>query len=410
MDTCELLELPNLIPRLYKASRMFRFATFHPELAKHVRRLQLRVPGVTSPVQYTRDSFGGNVPMPRPDWSKEENEIAMIEDAPDESPQQRRADLISTTNLGKTFWNSTWTIEETLALLPNLFHAENAVSILYRNALESDHVDLQQICEWTEYKEIQALESGFCVITAYMGGGITSLKLREVVTQFDKWNFSVIPLNLQHLDLDYRGSYMFSEAPYSEGDRRAIGTIRSTLKRLTQLRSLQLAFASGGDRTEEYAEEHSTTSPDPLYINDFLIDPQNDADQSFFPHLRSLRLVNCSLRVRRLQTIAIRHSATLRELELRKLTFDPGYSVNSWSEIGAMCHEALPNLSYLRLAKLITHVIIPGVEEDSENLPVPVRWNLGLEGATSYEWIKNGRGSGADLEMIGSKCPWTFEG
>ena len=388
---------------------MVRFATFNPELAKHVRRLQLRIPDITSRAPYPRDSSGGTEPMPRPDWSEEENEIAMIEDAVAESPQQRRADLITRINLGKAFCNSTWTMEETLALLPNLFHVENAVSMHYRNALESDYIDLQYICGWAEYKEIQALESGLYVIMTHMGGAITSLKLREVVTQFDNWNYSVIPSNLQHLNIDYRGSWIFSEAPYSEDDHRAIGTIRSTLKRLTQLRSLQLAFASGGDRTKEYAEGHSRTSPDPLYIDDFLIDPQNSVDQSFFPHLRSLRLVNCSLRVRGLQTIAIRHSATLRELELRKLTFNPGYSVKSWSEIGAMCHEALPNLSYLRLAKLITHVMIPGVEEDSENLPVPVRWNLGLEGATSYEWIKNGRGSGSDLEMIGSKCPWTLE-
>ncbi|KAL9072054.1 MAG: hypothetical protein Q9161_003829 [Pseudevernia consocians] len=139
---------------------MFRFATFNPELAKHERRLQLRIPDITSQAPYPRDSSGGTVPMPRPDWSEVENEIAMIEDAVAESPQQRRADLITRINLGKAFCNSTWTMEETLALLPNLFHVENAVSMHYRNALESDYIDLQYICGWAEYKEIQALESG----------------------------------------------------------------------------------------------------------------------------------------------------------------------------------------------------------------------------------------------------------
>lgn len=68
-----------------------------------------------------------------------------------------------------------------------------------------------------------------------------------------------------------------------------------------------------------------------------------------------------------------------------------------------MCHEALPNLTYLRLAKLITYSM---TEKDAGSSPMPVKWNKGLEGATSYEWIKNGKGTGADLEIIGPECPW----
>lgn len=53
---------------------------------------------------------------------------------------------------------------------------------------------------------------------------------------------------------------------------------------------------------------------------------------------------------------------------------------------------------------------IPSTIQDSpEDFPVPVKWNRGLEGATSYEWIKNGRGSGADFEMVDFTCPWIYE-
>lgn len=155
-----------------------------------------------------------------------------------------------------------------------------------------------------------------------------------------------------------------------------------------------------------HIHEDSPLSSDPLYIDDLLINPRDYADQGYFARLTSLRLVNCYLRVDGLRTIITRHNETLKELELSRVTFDPLYCVSSWSEIGAMCHETLPNLKYLRLAKLITFLPNVRLEGEPEREPMPNRWNSGFEGATSYRWIKNGRGSDGDLEIIGSKCPW----
>ena len=243
-------------------------------------------------------------------------------------------------------------------------------------------------------------------IVSHMTETTTSLKLREV-SAIDTHTFLRFPKNLQHLDLDHQLLWQLDEDRFPAFEKTIIEAWRKTLKALTQLKSLRLAFECGKDHyADGHIHEHSLSS-DPLYIDNLLINPRDSADQSYFASLTSLRLVNCYLRVHGLQSIATQHNATLKELELSRATFDPLCCVGSWSEIGGMCHEALPNLIYLRLARLITFLPSkPRLEGEPEREPIPNTWNPGLEGATSYEWIKNGRGWGADLEMIGPRCPW----
>lgn len=414
---------------------MFHFATTNPELAKHVHRLQFRIPSMITYSNLTGSCLFGN-PEDSIRLSKALEVYRALEDHDpsirrmDEagenvvgSPQQRRADQTARISVGAAVWDHSWRIREalallpneTLALLPNLFHTENAVSTLYRKHLaetearlaDYDWIDFLDLYEEPEEAQTLALAKGVRGMISHMpetiASLITSLKLREALL-FDTFAIS-FPKHLQHLDLEIRirlaGEDRFLPFDYAYQWRWMLET-------LSELKSLRLAFACGGGHyaDEEHSDGHSWMDSDTFYIDDLLIDPSDSAGPFFFSRLRSLRLVNCSLRVQGLQTIAMRHSATLKELELSRVTFDPLYCVGSWSEIGAMCHEALPNLTHLRLAKLITHSPITRFEGKPETMTMPNRWNRGLEGATSYEWIRNGRGSGADLEIIGPKCPW----
>ena len=339
------------------------------------------------------------------------------------SSQQRRAYQTARTSVAALVWEHSREMlallpNKTLASLPNLFHVENAMSTYHRKHLtetearsaDYNSIDFLDLYEKPEEAQTLALLKGVrgiqsLGIDSLTAETITSWKLREAVA-FDGFTMNP-PEHLQHLDLEIRILGLGPISPLAT----ALGW-RGMLETLSELKSLRLAFACGGGRyaDEENSDGHSWMDSDTFYIDYLLIDPcDSDSDSAglvFFPRLRSLRLVNCALRVQGLQTIAMRHSATLKELELSRVTFDPLYCVGSWSEIGAMCHEALPNLTRLRLAKLITYLPTPRLEGEPEKSPVPNSWNRGLEGATSYEWIKNGRGSGADLEIIGPRCPW----
>ena len=334
-------------------------------------------------------------------------------------PEWICSDQIVRIGVGKPLWDRPWTIKDTLALLPNLVHLENTMSAYYRKYLATIGAsctgasrtgaslmlsrDLDQ--EFVSDRAFVFLK-GVQEVVSHMTETITSLKLCEVVA-IDTDTFLNFPKNLQHLDLNLQLLWTLDEDRVPVLEKTIMEAWRKILKALTQLKSLRLTFECGKDHyADGHIHEDSPLSSDPLYMDDLLINPRDSADQSYFARLTSLRLVNCYLRVRGLQAIATRHNGTLKELELSRVTFDPLYCVGSWSEIGAMCHEALPNLRYLRLAKLITWFPNVRFEGEPEREAVPNRWNSGLEGATSYKWIKNGRGSGADYEFIGSKCPW----
>lgn len=127
----------------------------------------------------------------------------------------------------------------------------------------------------------------------------------------------------------------------------------------------------------------------PFYIDD--LDRKDDANVSFLPHLKHLSFSDCLLRMQGLLAIATSHASTLQELELSRVTFDPSYCPQSWSEIGVLCKSALPILAYLRLVKLVTH-FPKRAAAPLDEMPIPERWNKGLEGVTSYEWRKGVRG------------------
>ena len=305
-------------------------------------------------------------------------------------------------------------IRDTLRRLPNLRHVEHALSTYYLRFIDGilseiryrTRHDLQPLCYpclsdsciFATISIPDAFTEGFKLIVRDLPDSITSLKLRNVaLSQPYPSDDQGLSATLQHLDLELRipEGWDNESKPYGSA---FVEAWRRNLIHLVRLKTLRLSFEDGQGRATGY-----NSCVEPKYINDLLIDPTDDGKFIVFPHLRSLALTNCSLGICEFLAFAAARSPTLKELELSRVTFDPSYCPSSWSEIAATCKNALPNLTYLRLAKLITHFARrtdAPVEEDA----APERWNRGLEAETAYEWCK--RIHGPDVEVKGSKCSW----
>ncbi|CAD6592755.1 MAG: hypothetical protein ASARMPREDX12_006437 [Alectoria sarmentosa] len=287
-------------------------------------------------------------------------------------------------------------IRDTLRRLPNLRHVEHALSTYYLRFIDGILSEIS--CIFATISIPDAFTEGFKLIVRDLPDSITSLKLRNVaLSQPYPSDDQGLSATLQHLDLELRipEGWDNESKPYGSA---FVEAWRRNLIHLVRLKTLRLSFEDGQGRATGY-----NSCVEPKYINDLLIDPTDDGKFIVFPHLRSLALTNCSLGICEFLAFAAARSPTLKELELSRVTFDPSYCPSSWSEIAATCKNALPNLTYLRLAKLITHFARrtdAPVEEDA----APERWNRGLEAETAYEWCK--RIHGPDVEVKGSKCSW----
>ena len=285
-------------------------------------------------------------------------------------------------------------IRDTFRSLPNLYHVEHSLSIQDRitfGTLEFNVLGKTGVCIdrdsliWISTPS--SFEDGFDLMIPHIGPSITSLKLRNTtLSQVTAVGEQLLPATLRHLDLEVSGRHYDAEL---HGELLA-SVWRRHLAALQKLTTLRLRWA-----------EPQRVNPDPIYIDDLLIDPKDKV--TFFPHLKCFSVSSCLLRLDGLLAFATLHASTLGELELSHVTFDPSYCPESWSEIGALCKSVLPNLAYLRLSKLVTHF---------PKLSTPISgyslfrelWNPGLEATTAYEWRKGIYGP--DQEVKGSRCPW----
>lgn len=236
--------------------------------------------------------------------------------------------------------------------------------------------------------------NGCKLILGSLRPSITSLKLRKIpVCRYPYNGGRILLAAFRHLDLELYTQTFWDNR--SEPVRLAsVDAWRCSLAPLEQLRTLRL----GG-----WKQWNNPIIP--FYIDDLLIDRKDDANVSFLPHLKHLFFSDCFLRMQGL-AIATSHASILQELELSRVTYDPSYCPQAWSEIGLLCKSALPILAYLRLAKTVTHFPRRATAPLDE-MPIPERWNKGLKGVTSYEWRKGVHNP--DVEVIGSRCPWKVE-
>lgn len=224
---------------------MVRFATTNPELAKYVRRLQLRVPSVIFP----KDLWGSpyhslHICQALEDWN-----VAVDVGGFVIGPPERLGATAMILEAGETLWDRSWNIGHTLGLLSNLVHLENAMSPYYRKSLtvtgasctgkkQINRPDLYQEC--AQHRALVWLK-GVHEMVSHMTERITSLKVHEVVA-IDLYTFFKFPKNLQHLDLNLQLLWTLDEDRFPAFEKTIIEAWRKTLKTLTQLKSLRLAF------------------------------------------------------------------------------------------------------------------------------------------------------------------------
>ena len=371
--------------------RLVTFAAQHPDLAKLVHRLQLQVSPlidfdhpVGDRVRYLGD-FG--------EYSLEQKS-AMRKILVTPLETWRLAQLY-------TLSDASISIRDTFRSLPNLYHVEHLLSIQDRltiGRLESKildktgaYIDCGRILT---LRPSLSFDRAFILMIPHINSPIKSLKLRNISFSLgESLRNQGMPAMLQHLDLELCELSFF---PQRSSFELLAGIWRGRLAALQQLTTLRLRWAE--------------VRRDPIYIDDLLIDPADSAKSSFFPQLKCFSVSGGSLRVNGLVAFATLHAPTLQEFELHRVTFDPSYCPESWSEIGSLCKRVLPNLTYLRLSKLVTHFprlfyAPPGSAPISGSRdPVQEDWNPGLEATTAYEWRKGI--NGPDREVKGPRCPW----
>ena len=290
---------------------------------------------------------------------------------------------------------------DTFRSLPNLYHVEHLLSIqdhLTIGTLESNI--LEKTGAYVERGQIVTLrpslsfDRAFILMIPHISFPIKSLKLRNISFSLGEFlRNQGMPAMLQHLDLELCELSLF---PQRSSFELLAGIWRGRLAALQRLTTLRLRWAE--------------VRRDPIYIDDLLIDPADSTKTSIFPQLKCFSVSGGSLRVNGLVAFATLHAPTLQEFELNRVTFDPSYCPESWSEIGSLCKRVLPNLTYLRLSKLVTHFprrfyAPPGNAPNSgSGVPVQEHWNPGLEATTAYEWRKGI--NGPNREVKGPRCPW----
>ena len=371
--------------------RLVTFAAQHPDLAKLVHRLQLQVPPyITDTV---RDGLRTLDRLPEFN-SEQKSTIKDVLVPPLASWRSSQAFALS------VYPQASWEIRDTFQSLPNLYHVEHLLSIQDRltiGTLESNILEMtgayinrgQILTIWPE----ESYDKAFNLIIPHSYPTIKSLKLRNISLSTGSWRRDhYLPARLQHLDLELC-EYHYSLERRCEQLARPW---RHNLAGLQLLTTLRLRWTE--------------VCHDPIYIDDLLIDPKDSTKVIFFPRLKCFSVSGCSMRLDRLLTFATLHAPTLQEFELSRVTFDPSYCPESWSEISALCKSVLPNLTYLRLSKLVTHFprrfyAPPGSAPISgSGDPVQEHWNPGLEATTAYEWRKGI--NGPDQEVKGPRCPW----
>lgn len=291
---------------------------------------------------------------------------------------------------------------ETLRALPSVSHIGHGISTYLRQRLFEAHQKVsgnpsasQSSFRLVELSELSALEKGKQLILFSFTNTITSMSLLDMpFASLSKTWFPKVQNrleHLEHLDIQYR---VFSEIELKWGmantlswqdvARKKTGEVqlrlyrcwRTSLRNLKQLKSLRMTFLCGcGRRTSS----EGLTLNGPLYVDQILLEPTeydlgcdiiavenseqlelsatvNKRNQRcIFPKLQSLAFVNCSLSLGGLLTIAAMHKTTIKELELRRVTFDPGHYIDGVADIANICKQHLPNLAYLRLARLLTY-------------------------------------------------------
>ena len=316
-------------------------------------------------------------------------------------------------------------MRETVAVLPQIYHVENAVSLhesertarVYQQVWEEMGIDLSGYFPTVSANQSAALGRGVSYLMTALTNHITSLKLREV--PFENWLYHWrIPDQVAHLDIELTVGQQFGILKDPLQTSLAVQDWRNQFTALKRLKTLRLHCSSQGLYPNE-DEWVQTGGPD-LYFDDLLTgtslredhlqtaitaeleSPKHEGiireadtvviQTRTFPHLESLTLINCPLRQDGLLYLAAMHRLTLRNVELRRVVFDADPGVASVKGLARSCKLHLPHLRHLVLWKIDLYCPEGDLagSDAREDVASVYRWDRGEggggDGLVRYAW------------------------
>ena len=144
-------------------------------------------------------------------------------------------------------------MRETIAVLPRLYHVENAISThesermvtAYQSVWDEMKIDLSWYFPTVAHDQSRTLAQGVSYLMTSLTSTITSLKLREV--PFERWLYHWrIPSQIQHLDLELRISHEDGTLEDPAQTRFAVQDWRDQFSRLKRLKTLRLSLSCEG--------------------------------------------------------------------------------------------------------------------------------------------------------------------
>ncbi|KAL9133470.1 MAG: hypothetical protein Q9175_005343, partial [Cornicularia normoerica] len=242
-------------------------------------------------------------------------------------------------------------MRETVAVLPSLFHVENAVSthvsartaMAYQKVWDEMGRDLSGYFPSVSDDQSDTLAKGVSYLMTSLSDNITSLKLREV--PFENWLYHWrIPDQIVHLDIELRIGQESGVLKDPAQTCFAVQDWRKHFAALKRLKTLRLRLSSEGLHPNE--NEWFDMGGPKLYIDDLLtgnelsehrleaainelgyrrregISEAGVINNCTFPQLESLTLIDCPLRGDGLLYLAAMHQQTLQTLELHRVVFN----------------------------------------------------------------------------------------
>lgn len=305
-------------------------------------------------------------------------------------------------------------MRETMAVLPRLYHVENAIStheterlaMAYQQVWDEIGIDVSSYFPTPAYDQSETLSAGVSYLMTSLANNITSLRLREV--PFQNWLYHWrIPEQVKHLEIELKIGQDWGVLRDPVHMCFAVQDWRKQFATLKHLRTLRLSLSTGGLHPNE--DEWFGMGGPVLYMDDLLTGTELSEDRletlideleyrkqegtseagvinaCTSPHLGSLTLINCPLREDGLLYLSAMHQQTLQNLELHRAVFPGAPGQVAVTGVATKCIEYLPNLTHLALSKIGLYDP-DGIFSD---------WNVGEEVAAVYRWARE-EGSGSE--------------
>lgn len=376
-DIATPLLFENMVLDAKSIRKLCDFASAKPELAKHVRRVQIAMPPANLARQNSR--FEGMLRR------MDESESPVVK-ALSLANRQRFYDLLFSPLRG---WlddmrnrkplppKIAQATTDSLQIFENLQHVEVVLSQYYyqhqarasQQFFDETGYAIEDFYHNSELPVAFGLWTGSAMALSGAPPQVTSMKLRELPLnlEFGSLCLSNLHIQLVHLDLELR-VFGGVEMKYLKD---YIKQWRLVLRNLQQVQTLRLSLAN----SREYVRSCPNNDKYKLYLDDLFLDDDDDDEahhpttgNCHFPKLKCLTLTNWAVKKAVLRHLIYAHKDTLKELNLERLTLPSAAADiydDAWPVVAVMCQKYIPGIERLHFDKLSMHNKLEGEPDDN---------------------------------------------